>query len=240
MGLAGAVGQEGTAHRGRGEAVEHALRREIVLGTLAPGAVLRELDLAQRFNCAQGTIREALMRLSEEGLVMRRARRDTHVALANPEDAGELLRIRYDIECRAAARVMRGRAGDPGHERAPADLARDLDAILQDMRLAALKGDEYALLEHDCRFHLRLFSSVGMPVVEPVLLRCLVHTQRYKVLNTAPEGRDLLATANRHLAIIDALDTGVPEALVEALAHHIATIADFGPQMIAPGTGSPT
>ena len=78
----------------RSETVEHALRREIVLGTLSPGATLRELDLAQRFKCAQGTIREALMRLSEDGLVSRRARRDTHVAQASPTDAGELLRIR--------------------------------------------------------------------------------------------------------------------------------------------------
>ncbi len=216
-------------HRSRGEAVEHALRRDIVLGMLAPGSPLRELDLAQRFACAQGTIREALMRLSEDGLVTRRARRDTHVAQASPDDAGELLRIRHDIECRAASRVVA--ACDDA-------LLRDLDLRLQAMRIAAMQGDEYALLEHDCSFHLSLFEAAAMPVVEPVLLRCLVHTQRFKILNGAPDSRDLLATADRHGSILQALETRDAETLAQALSHHITTIVDFGPAVFAPETGA--
>ena len=210
--------------RSRSETAEHALRRDIVLGTLAPGATLRELDLAERFDCAQGTIREALMRLSEDGLVSRRARRDTHVALASPDDAGELLRIRHDIECRASVRVIA--ACDDS-------LLGDLDTQLQAMRIAALREDEYSLLEHDCAFHLRLFEATGMPVVEPVLFRCLVHTQRFKLLNSAPETRDLKATAERHVSILQALMTGDPEPLAFALSHHIKTIVDFGPDMFS-------
>lgn len=212
--------------RSRSETAEDALRRDIVLGTLAPGAVLRELDLAQRFNCAQGTIREALMRLSEDGLVLRRPRRDTHVAQAHPDEAGELLRIRHDIECRAAIRVVESR---------DSDLVPDLDGLLQMMRISALQQDEYALLEQDCRFHLRLFEAAGMPVVEPVLFRCLLHTQRFKILNSAPENRDLRGTAERHASILDALLTQDPAALTQALSHHIATIVDFGPEVFAAG-----
>ncbi|MGF1624897.1 MAG: GntR family transcriptional regulator, partial [Alphaproteobacteria bacterium] len=44
------------------------LQREIVLGTLPPGTPLLELELAERFGCSQGTIREALLLLQEEGL----------------------------------------------------------------------------------------------------------------------------------------------------------------------------
>lgn len=208
----------------RSETAEHALRRDIVLGLLAPGAVLRELELAQRFDCAQGTIREALMRLSEDGLVMRRARRDTHVAEAHPDGAAELLRIRHDIECRAAGRIVEARDGA---------LARDLEAELQGMRVAAFRGDEYALLEHDCRFHLRLFEAAAMPVVEAVLFRCLLHTQRFKILNSDPAARDLPGTAERHVSILDAVLTRDPAALGGALSHHIATIVDFGPEVFA-------
>ncbi|QCP88044.1 GntR family transcriptional regulator [Cereibacter sphaeroides] len=217
--------------RSRSAQVEHALRREIVLGTLPPGGVLRELDLAQRFAVAQGTIREALMRLSEEGLVQRRARRDTHVTEAHSDDVVELLRIRHDIECRAALRVIE--ANDPR-------LRKDLDMLLQAMRLAALQEDEYALLEQDCRFHLRLFEAAAMPVVEPVLMRCLLHTQRFKILNSAAHSRELLATADRHVSILEALETRSAEALMRALSHHIATIVDFGPEVmppLAPETG---
>ncbi len=214
--------------KGPGEIVEAALRRGIVLGTLEPGAVLREMDLASQFNCSQGTVREALMRLSEEGLVARRARRDTHVAPAQPEDAGELLRIRHDIECRAALRVIAAK---------DAALLDDLGDLLQAMRLAALQEDEYALLERDCLFHLRLFEAAAMPVVEPVLQRCLVHSQRFKILNTAPDTRVLLETADRHIAIVEAVRSGDAAALESALSHHISTIVDFGPDVLPPKSG---
>ncbi len=215
--------------RSRSETAEHALRRDIVLGNLPPGTALRELELAQNFNCAQGTIREALMRLSEDGLITRRAWRDTHVSPANPDDAAELLRIRHDIECRAANRVI---------EAKDAALLRDLEALLQMMRLAALQGDEYSLLEQDCRFHLRLFQAAAMPTVEPVLLRCLLHTQRFKVLNSEPESRNLMGTAERHVSILDALVTGDAQELTGALSHHIATIVDFGPEVFLTANGA--
>ena len=213
----------------RSEAVEHALRRDIVLGTLAPGAVLRELELAQRFTCAQGTIREALMRLSEDGLVTRRARRDTHVASANSDDARELLCIRHDIECRAAVRVI---------ESQDATLLSDLDVLMQAMRVAALQGDEYTLMEYDRSFHLRLFEAASTPIVEPVLFRCLLHTQRFKILNSAPESRDLQGTAERHLSILEALEARDADALTRALSHHIATIVDFGPEVFVGKRGT--
>lgn len=212
----------------RSEAVEHALRRDIVLGALPPGAVLRELDLAAQFECAQGTVREALMRLSEDGLVTRRPRRDTHVAQASSADAKELLRIRHDIECRAAIRVI---------ESQDDRLSRDMDGLLQAMRIAALQEDEYSLLEHDCNFHLRLFEAADMPVVEPVLLRCLLHTQRFKILNREPGARDLKGTAERHVSILEALATRDPKALKGALSHHITTIVDFGPKVFTAPEG---
>jgi predicted transcriptional regulator len=50
----------------------NALKRDIMLGTLAPGTGLTELELAAHFQCSQGTVREALLQLQEEGLVRRR------------------------------------------------------------------------------------------------------------------------------------------------------------------------
>ncbi|MEI4487523.1 GntR family transcriptional regulator [Frigidibacter sp. MR17.14] len=228
MGVAEAVTSGGSL--GRSAQVAHALRRDIVLGTRAPGEALRELELAQQFNVAQGTIREALMGLAEEGLVRRRARRDTHVAPSNTDDVGELLRIRHDIECHAARRVI---------ERCDDTLLADLGLQLQAMQFAALQEDEYSLLEHDCRFHLRLFAAAALPVVEPILSRCLVHTQRYKILNSAPQSRDLTATANRHLSILDAVRDADEGALATALSHHITTIVDFGPPL-GPAAGRGT
>src|SRR5690606_7516707 len=65
---------------GRSQAMYARLQREIMLGQLKPRAVVLELELAQRFGVSQGTVREALLRLQEVGLVHRLPHRGTTVA----------------------------------------------------------------------------------------------------------------------------------------------------------------
>lgn len=211
----------------RSNAVFEALQKEIVLGELAPEAAMLELDLAQRFGCSQSTVREALMQLNEEGLVNRVPHRGTHVAPCRSDDARALLAIRKDIECRHLDRVI---------TRYDAVLRRDLMVELNAMRNAARDQDEYLLSVHDRLFHGRLFQASDLPVVSPILSRCLIHNHRFKILNSQPN-RALEETAERHRPIIDALDAGDLGRIHKVLSHHISTIVDFGPDMIAGGGG---
>ena len=209
-----------TASR-RSQAVFTSLQRDILLGVLAPNRTLLELDLAAHFDCSQGTVREALLQLQEQGLVNRMAHRGTRVADCNEDDARELLRVRHDIECRAIVRTM---------TRGAPDLAV-LKAELDEMRAAAREGDEYRLSVHDRAFHTALFEAADLPAVQPILGRCLIHNHRYKIINSSPN-RALQETADRHVAIIEAIEAGDAEAARAALSHHIATIGDFGPAII--------
>lgn len=217
----------------RSVVVHEQLQREIVLGTLPPGTALLELELAQRFGCSQGTVREALLLLQEEGLVVRVQHRGTHVSEAPPDDALALLRLRRDIETRAVGRVL-GAYGPALRAR----LVRELGA----MRDAAGAGDEYLLSLHDRAFHLALHEAAQLPSVQPILQRCLLHNHRYKILTSSSRRgapRDLNDTANRHVAIIEALDSGDAILAAEALSHHIATIVDLGPRLDSQHAGAP-
>ncbi len=214
----------------RSMVVYEQLQRDIVLGTLAPGTALLELELAERFGCSQGTVREALLLLQEEGLVVRIRHRGTHVSDSPRDDALELLHLRHDIECRAVPRVLA--AYD-------ARLRARLLGRVEAMRGAARADDEFLLSQHDRAFHLAIHEAAALPSVQPILLRCLIHNHRYKILTTSrtAAGRDLFETAERHVAIIQALDTGDPERAAAALSHHIATIVDFGPRLDRPFDG---
>lgn len=209
----------------RSHAVFVALQREIVLGDLPPDSALTEMELAQRFQCSQSTVREALMQLSEEGLVKRLPHRGTLVAPCRTEDARALINIRREVECGYLERVLgnagRGLAGQLGDE---------LDA----MRNAARDGDEYRLSVHDRAFHTALFAAADLPLVVPILTRCLIHNHRYKIMNSQPN-RALEETAERHVPIIEALRAGDLDQLRAVLSHHISTIVDFGPDL----TGRP-
>lgn len=209
----------------RSHAVFVALQREIVLGDLPPDSALTEMELAQRFQCSQSTVREALMQLSEEGLVKRLPHRGTLVAPCRTEDARALINIRREVECGYLERVLgnagRGLVGQLGDE---------LDA----MRNAARDGDEYRLSVHDRAFHTALFAAADLPLVVPILTRCLIHNHRYKIMNSQPN-RALEETAERHVPIIKALRAGDIDQLRAVLSHHISTIVDFGPDL----TGRP-
>lgn len=206
----------------RSTAIFEALQREIVLGILPPHAAVLEMDLAQRFGCSQSTVREALLQLQHEGLVERMPHRGTTVADSRGDDARELIHMRHEIECRGVRRVMK-RYG-------PLVRKALLDEIAA-MRQAAAEGDEYLLSLHDRSFHLRLYDAAELPSVRPILRRCLVHNHRYKILNSEPN-RGLMETADRHMAIVEALNSGDAETAVQALSHHITTIVDFGPSIM--------
>lgn len=55
--------------------------------------------------CSQGTVREALLRLQEDGLVIRAGRRGTTVTPLDADAASEMLALRRRIETRGAARA---------------------------------------------------------------------------------------------------------------------------------------
>ena len=199
------------------------LQREIVLGMLAPRSTLLELELANRFEASQGTVREALLLLQEEGLVHRQPHRGTTVADCRAEDAEELIRLRHDIECRGVKRAI-AREGSA--------LAERMREHLHAMQAAAEAGDEYLLSVHDRAFHSDLFACADLPPVQPVLARALVHAHRYKILHP-DQNRNLKDTADRHLAIIAALEAADADQAAAALSRHITTIVAFGPNILA-------
>jgi DNA-binding GntR family transcriptional regulator len=207
------------ARLARASEVFETLKRDIMLGDLAPGTPLTELELAASFACSQGPVREALFLLQQDGLVIRKGHRGTHVSACTEEEAVEMFRLRSSIECRAVPRAIQlMRRG----------LVPDLLALMEAMEGRAAEGDEYALAELDREFHRRLLREADMPALDPILHRCLIHNHRYKIAHST-EARDLLATARRHSAIIDAVQRRDATAASAALGHHIATIVDLGP-----------
>ncbi len=205
---------------GRNE-VARTLKREIMLGELAPGAGLVELALAGRFGCSQGKVREALLSLQDEGLVQRQGYRGTVVSTCTADEAVEMFRIRQQIECRGIRRVLEK----------PADaLVTALRGMVAAMVLAAEAGDELELAAIDRDFHQRIFADAGLEALEPILHRCLIHNHRFKISRSG-ERRDLIQTALRHTPIVDLIERGDGEGAEQALFRHIATIVDFGPEV---------
>ena len=77
------------------------LRQAIVRGDFAPGARLRLDELSGRFDVSSSPLREALNRLSEQGLVRVLENRGFRVAPLTAEGVSDLARVRRLVECEA-------------------------------------------------------------------------------------------------------------------------------------------
>ena len=148
------------------------VKRQIMLNELKPETALTELGLAHELGCSQGTIRETLLRLQEDGLVARTARRGTVVTRLTADEAQEMLVLRRTIETRGAIRAAAAVDGR---------LMDTLAGIRALMDEAAADRDEYRLIEADKDFHLAIFRASGLDALEQILVRCIMHSHRCKL-----------------------------------------------------------
>jgi DNA-binding GntR family transcriptional regulator len=133
-------------------AIRERLREAILSGDFAPGERLREVDIAGRHEVSRGPVREALLQLEQEGLVLLRRNRGAVVARLSRIDLEEVYSLRLMLERLAVARAVRD-----GTE---VDFAV-MDAVLHEFRGA---GSDQPLTEQqaadqDVRFHDAIYRA---------------------------------------------------------------------------------
>src|SRR5271155_3098160 len=78
--------------------VEAHLRKAIHAGKLRPRQRIIEEDLAQELDVSRGPVREALLRLERDGLVVTTSRRGTFIRDIAPAEIGVIFRMRAKLE----------------------------------------------------------------------------------------------------------------------------------------------
>jgi len=127
------------------------LRDAIVTGELPPGAVIRDVELAERVGLSRTPVREALARLADDGLVETKPHswtRVTPLGLREVRDAVVVVRAMHELAVRLAVPLMTERHHDlmrAANERFAAALdagdvqaAMDADDALHDVPVAVL------------------------------------------------------------------------------------------------------
>jgi DNA-binding GntR family transcriptional regulator len=129
----------------------YALIEELIVTLqLAPGAVLSEVVLAKRLSTGRTPVREALQRLSRDGLVNILPRRGVLVSEMDLSAQLRLLEVRRELE-----RLMaRGAA-----KRATPDERKEFAEIAQGMRLAAEREDGLTFMRLDQQFNLSISAA---------------------------------------------------------------------------------
>jgi DNA-binding GntR family transcriptional regulator len=93
-----------------------ALHAAIVSGELSPGERLVEEELAERLGSSRGAVREAILRLGQDGLVLRERNRGARVRRFTLGEAVEILEARAALESLAAGHAAQRRTADEARE----------------------------------------------------------------------------------------------------------------------------
>lgn len=194
--------------------VYSALREGIVRGTLAPGARLVEVEIAQRLGVSRTPVREALTRLEREGYVAtpsgKRAR--PMVAPLTKDDVSELLYIVGDLEGLAARRAA---LLAPAPRRA---LLKSLTRINQSfLRAARKRADFNRLYEADEEFHRKYVEAGAGPRLRALHEAVKPQAERYIRMYVSLLAGEAPVSAGEHQAIISAIRAGDAPAAERAV-----------------------
>ena len=90
-------------HRPLREIVYEELKREILVGEIAPGTRMMEIELADEMGVSRTPVREAIRKLEKEGLVTIEPRKGAYASDVSIKDMVDVLEVREDLEAMAAA-----------------------------------------------------------------------------------------------------------------------------------------
>jgi len=185
------------------------IRHAIVDGTLPPGAPLRDADLADQLGLSRAPVRQALLRLTDDGLVDSKPQSYTRVSevlTADVTDAREVVRLLHEFAVRQA--VPRCRPADIAAMRAAND--RFAAAIEAGDIAAAVQADDEL---HDVPVRLAGNTAVAATLDRYTpLLRRLEHARFSSAL--------AWNSVERHTKLIDALekrDTGTAVSVISTI-----------------------
>lgn len=192
------------------EVVSVRIQRMITSGDLAPGERLVETALADQLGVSRGPVREAIQMLLRDGWVDQLPRRGTYVHTPTRREVDDFFEVRRLLEGYAAATAAQN--GPSDEQLAPAE------AIMAAAREAIARGDGDAIVELNSEFH-DLITELADNEVLSTLTSFLSGRSRWFF---APLAKIISVRAwDEHLAIVEAIRAGDPEAARDAAHRHV-------------------
>jgi len=190
------------------DAVAAALRRALHQGRWAPGAALRQEELAAEFGVSRIPVREALGKLQAEGLIVVEPNRGAFVASLNAPEVDEIFDLRVLLECDALRHAI------PQHT--PRTL-RQLHALQAELDA---EDDPTQWLAADAAFHQVLYAPSGRSrTLEMIALLRASVTRLYRA-HLSPHTRRKGWRDEHHL-LLKAVGARQPDKAVAALTRHL-------------------
>lgn len=188
------------------------IREDIVSGRLEPETPLSEAEICEQLGVSRTPVREALIKLSEEELVVIYPHVGTFVAPISLEAVRVGQYIREHLECALVADAARN-IDDDGRKR--------LKENIREQVAAAKSPDEFYRLDNG--FHALIAELSGYAGTWNAILRAKTQFDRVRYLTVQDKSRvkEILA---EHNLIADAIMRGDPETATKNVRSHLRTV----------------
>lgn len=194
-------------------AYEH-IKTRIFDMTYRPGEPLSEVRLAEELGISRTPVREALRRLTTEGLVISTPGRGRLVYTLSLRDIGCIFEVKECIESMVAMRAA---------QNCTAETARQLARIIEQLDTAAKAGRIDDWLVADARFHDMLFTMAGNERAQQIVQNLNEQWHRLRLGFVTLEGR-MAVSVQEHRKIAEFVQQGNAEGAAEAMREHLANL----------------
>ncbi len=205
-----------------GEAYDK-LRAELLSCRLLPGDPIKINEVSERWKTNPIAVREALSKLSAEGLVTSEPQKGFRAASVSAVELRDLTRVRIEIEAACLRNAMAN--GDVGWE---TEIVAALHRLLRTpLRVEAdpqRNHDEWAAAHS--RYHEVLVSGCDSPLLLWMRHILFAQAERYRRLSVplAEFNRDLDGEHRELAAVVVARDAA---SALHMIAHHLQTTTDI-------------
>ncbi len=195
------------------------LRRSIVELQLKPGAILSIRDLCEHFGLSRSPLRDALIRLSQEGLVTLLPQRGTMISRIDFRRVEEERFLRVSVERQVMALFLR--------ERGETDVARlEQSLVLQNASVAA--GDLRRFMDLDDDFHDIFYETAHKSFCASTIRHVSGHYRRVRLLSCVDSSisREIL---RQHQEMMAAIRTGDDAEVLALFDRHLGKLDEEEP-----------
>jgi DNA-binding GntR family transcriptional regulator len=193
------------------------LRRDVLTGTFAANAKLKVEELQEAYGFSSSPLREALSRLSQEGLVRADERRGFRVAPLSIDDLADITRMRLMMDVQALREAIEH--GDDAWEAALVAAFYRLEKV--ESRLPegpVMLDDEWSVLHKD--FHLALIAACPSPRQRAWSASLFDQAERYRRYS-ARYRKSARRKSNEHKRILDSTLRRDADTAAALLSDHI-------------------
>ncbi|MBK3745262.1 GntR family transcriptional regulator [Paraburkholderia aspalathi] len=211
-----AISQQRAAAPRTATRIYNVLLEDIVSLRRKPLELLNEKELQVLFGVSRTPIREAILRLADEGLVDVYPQAGTFISRIPKQAVYEAILVRKALENTTVSIAA--------EKITPIEL-KLLDRNLDDMIDSHKADDLSAFHRLDNEFHEKISQISGFPGIWSIVEQVKVHSDRYRLLTLPQEGR-FARVIDEHAMVITCLHRRDKQGAANAMDRHLGLLLD--------------